>query len=70
MKNLFEYLLNMSITGTYVALVVILVRVLLKKSPKIFSYILWIPVFFRLIVPFSINSILSFMPKINTPISY
>jgi len=69
-KNLFEYLLNMSITGTYVALVVILVRVLLKKSPKIFSYILWIPVFFRLIVPFSINSILSFMPKINTPISY
>ncbi|WP_238904341.1 M56 family metallopeptidase [Clostridium sp. YIM B02506] len=70
MKNIFEYLLNMSITGTYVALVVILVRVLLKKSPKIFSYILWIPVFFRLIVPFSINSILSFMPKINTPISY
>lgn len=52
MKNLFEYLLNMSITGTYVALVVILVRGLLKKSPKIFSYILWIPVFFRLIVPF------------------
>lgn len=48
--------LNMSLTATYVAAVVILVRFFLKKAPKIFSYVLWSVVLFRLLCPFSLPS--------------
>ena len=55
----------MSITASCVAIGVILVRLLLKKAPKIFSYILWAPVLFRLVCPFSFNSEFSFFNLIN-----
>ena len=54
----------MSITASYVILFVIVVRLLLKKAPKIFSYALWSVVFFRLICPFSFESIFSLI-RIN-----
>jgi len=41
MTAIFITVLNMSITASIVALAVILVRILLKKAPKIFSYALW-----------------------------
>lgn len=44
---------NMSITASYVILVVLLARTCLKKAPKIFSYALWSVALFRLICPFS-----------------
>lgn len=65
MDQLFLQIVNMSITSSYVILLVILIRLLLKKSPKIYSYILWSIVFLRLILPFSFHSIFSFIP-INT----
>ncbi|WP_139904116.1 M56 family metallopeptidase [Clostridium thermarum] len=65
LQDLFINILNMSITASYVAIGVILVRLLLKKAPKIFSYILWIPVLFRLVCPFSFNSEFSFFNLIN-----
>lgn len=65
MDKLFLQILNMSITASYVILFVILARLLLKKAPKIFSYALWLAVLFRLICPFSFESIFSFVP-INT----
>ncbi len=65
MDTLFLRTLNMSITASYVILFVIVARMLLKKAPKIFSYILWSVVFFRLISPFSFDSIFSLVP-INT----
>lgn len=65
MDRLFLQIINMSITSSYVILVVILVRLLLKKMPKIFSYGLWGIVFFRLVFPFSFESIFSLM-SINT----
>ncbi|MCL2702947.1 MAG: M56 family metallopeptidase [Defluviitaleaceae bacterium] len=44
-----------------------LVRIPLKKAPKVFSYVLWGVVLFRLICPFSIESIFSLMPaSLNT----
>ena len=52
----------MSITASIVALTVILVRIPFRKAPKIFSYILWSAVLFRLVFPFSIESIFSLMP--------
>lgn len=59
MDRLFLQILNMSITASYVILFVIIVRLLLKKAPKIYSYALWSVVLFRLICPFSFESIFS-----------
>lgn len=50
---------NMSVTASYVILAVILVRFLLKKFPKKYSYFLWSAVGFRLIFPFSFESVFS-----------
>ena len=55
----FDILLNMSITGSVVILVVILMRFLLARAPKKYSYLMWSLVGFRLLCPFSFNSIIS-----------
>lgn len=65
MDKLFLQIINMSITASYVILFVIVVRLFLKKVPKIFSYALWGVAFFRLIFPFSFESIFSLI-SINT----
>lgn len=49
-------ILEMSIAGSACMLVVLALRVLLRKVPKVFSYILWAMVFLRLICPFSLRS--------------
>ena len=59
MNIYFDILLNMSITGSVVILVVILMRFLLARAPKKYSYILWSIVGFRLLCPFSFKSIIS-----------
>ncbi len=59
MTDLFISLLDMSLTASYVATAVIILRIFLKKAPKIFSYVLWLPVLLRLVLPFSISSRLS-----------
>lgn len=51
MSNLFSQVLNMSMTGGIVILLVMAARLLLKRSPKIFSYALWAVVLFRLLCP-------------------
>lgn len=51
MRNLFSQVLNMSMTGSIVILLVMLARLILKRSPKIFSYALWSVVLFRLLCP-------------------
>ncbi len=67
MQDLFYIVLNMSITAIYVILGVMLVRQFLKRSPKIVSYILWSVVAVRLVIPFSMESVFSLLPKnINT----
>ena len=59
MSELFLTVLNMSFTASYVILFVILIRLLLKKSPKFISYALWGVVAFRLLIPFSFESMFS-----------
>lgn len=67
MRDIFLTVLNMSLTASYVILLVMLIRLPLKKAPKVISYALWGVVAFRLICPFSFESILSLIPKdINT----
>ncbi len=52
-------LLDMSITSTVIILFVLLFRFLLKDRPKIFSYLLWGVVLFRLLCPVSFHSDIS-----------
>lgn len=54
-ENAFISILNMSITASYVAIAVIIGRLLLKKAPKEFSYSLWSVVLFRLFCPLSFS---------------
>lgn len=66
-ENAFLEVLNMSFTGSIVILFVLLVRLLLKRAPKIFSYVLWSVVLFRLICPFSFESVFSLLPIKASP---
>ncbi len=52
-KELFLQIVNMSFTGSLVILAVLLLRLLLKKAPKFYTYLLWAVVLFRLLCPVS-----------------
>jgi len=66
--NIFLTVLNMSLTGAFVIAAICIARLPLKKAPKIISYCLWAVAGFRLVFPFSIESILSLMPFNAAPI--
>ena len=53
-------LFNMSLTASVAIVFVILLRLLLKKAPKVISYALWGVVLFRLLCPVSIGSAFPF----------
>ncbi|SHN56563.1 M56 family metallopeptidase [Desulfitobacterium chlororespirans] len=62
MEGLFLTVLNMSLTGSYVIAAIMLARLFLKKAPKAVSYALWGTAGFRLIFPFSFESVFSLIP--------
>ena len=64
MLGVFRKILDMSVTGSIVILVVLLVRALLRRSPKIYSYLLWSVVLFRLLCPLSISARVSVLKPI------
>lgn len=68
LEQIFLWILNMSLTASWVILCVLAARMLLKKMPRIFSYALWSAVLFRLICPFSFQSIFSFLLVNPNPI--
>lgn len=68
MEKLFLSVLNMSLTGAFVIAAIMLARLPLKKAPKAISYSLWTVAGFRLIFPFSIQSVLSLLPFKAAPI--
>lgn len=68
MEKLFLSVLNMSLTASYVILLIILIRLPLKKAPKVISYTLWVVVAFRLLCPYSFESIFSLLPTSSAPI--
>lgn len=55
-EKLFLGILNMSVTGSIVILAMLLVRVFLRKVPRVFSYLLWAVVLFRLLCPVSFTA--------------
>jgi len=69
LADAFITILNMSLTASYVAVAVIVARLLLKKAPKVFSYALWSVVLFRLICPFSFSSSFSLLGILPGPTS-
>ena len=65
LQNLFKQVLDLSITASYVAIVVMIIRIFFRKSPKIFSFILWGVVLFRLVSPISFISEFSIFNLFN-----
>ena len=66
MSELFLKIVNMSISASWIVLVILLLRLLLKKAPKWVTVLLWGIVAVRLICPFSIESALSLLPSPQT----
>lgn len=60
-------LINMSLTASVAIVFVLLLRLLLKKAPKVISYALWGIVLFRLLCPVSIGSSLSLYNLFDAP---
>ena len=73
LSDLFLKIFNMSMAAVWIILAVILLRLLLKRAPKIIICVLWAFVGIRLICPFSFESFLSLIPSsrlINPNITY
>lgn len=62
MRIVFEQVLKMSLAGSWVILLVLIARLVLRKAPKRFSYALWALVLLRLLCPVSLESPVSMMP--------
>lgn len=65
MDRLFFTILNMSISASVSILAVIMVRLLLRRAPKIFSYLLWAVVLIRLVCPVLPEADFGFMPNMK-----
>jgi len=65
MAELFTTILNMSLTASIIVVIVLLVRQGIAKAPKIYSYLLWAIVLFRLLCPVSFSLPVSVL----TPVS-
>ncbi len=66
MADLFIEIVNMSISASYVVLAVLLLRLFYKNAPKWMMVALWGMVGFRLIFPFSFESVFSQIPSAET----
>ncbi len=63
MAEIFLKVVNMSISASYLVLAVLVLRLLLKKSPKWIHVLLWALVGLRLVLPFTLESALSLLPS-------
>ena len=63
MRGLFLTVLSMSGTASFVILLVLLLRLFLRKAPRVFSYALWAAVLFRLLCPITFESPMGIIPS-------
>ena len=68
MERIFLNIINMSLTGSIAILCVLLARQLLRRAPKIFSYLLWAVVGFRLLCPVSFSAHVSLFGILQEPV--
>ena len=66
MSEIFLRIVNMSISASWLILAVLGLRLVFTKAPKGFRVLLWGIVAVRLLVPFSIESVLSLIPSAQT----
>lgn len=72
LQTVFSTVLTMSLTAGYIICILLIIRLFLKKMPKVFSYVLWFAVLFRLLCPITFQSGLSllnglyFSPAVET----
>ena len=66
LESVFLYLLNMSITASWLVAVVLLIRLMLCSAPKYIRMFLWLMVGIRLVFPISLESVLSLVPSADT----
>ncbi|MGM9549489.1 MAG: M56 family metallopeptidase [Faecousia sp.] len=66
MNTLFQNILTASFHGSIVIAAVILLRLVLKKTPRKYICMLWLLAGLRLLMPFQIQSELSLQPRVDT----
>lgn len=67
-----DTLLKMSATGAVVICTVLVLRLCLRRAPKIFSYVLWLIVLFRLLCPVSVAlpvSVFNLIPEVQKDVT-
>lgn len=64
-ENVFTWILNQSISATWLILVVIIIRAFMKQTPKSLRYVLWAFAAVRLLCPVFIESAWSLVPVIE-----
>lgn len=63
MSEMFKTVLQMSLQGSYVILLVLAARLALRRAPKGLSYALWSVALFRLLCPVTLQSVFSLLPR-------
>lgn len=63
MESVFLNLVNLSVNASYLAIAIVLLRFILKKSPKWVNCLLWGLLGLRLVFPFSLESVFSLIPS-------
>lgn len=66
MKELFSGFLSVSLSGSLILCLVLIMRIIFQKAPRALICILWAMAFLRLLLPFQIESSLSLRPE--TPV--
>ena len=67
--TIFLNIFNLSFIGSFSILAMLILRLFLKKVPKVFTNMLWLACFVRLVLPFSRISTLSIFPVNAKPIT-
>ncbi len=63
LNTIFSAVLDLQLTACYVIGLVLILRLCLRRQPKIYSYTLWTVVLFRLLCPFRFKTVLSLIPR-------
>lgn len=66
LEGILKTILDMTLSSSFLIVAVLVARVVLRKSPKVFRKILWGLVALKLIIPFSFESALSLVPHEST----
>ena len=65
MSALFTQVLTMSVTAVVLVLLVIAARLLIRRGPKVFCFLLWLVIFARILLPFSVEVTVPSAPEFD-----